>query len=220
MSNDIKDKILLVEDEEDTKMVLTRLLRKSGYEVETAKNGYEALEVLKRFKPHIILADWTMPEMDGVELLNILRNKEEYKSIYYIILTARATLRDKIEGLDTGADDFLVKPTDNQELLARIRAGIRITKLQQELKEAEHNKALVEMAFTTGHQINNPLASLTLSLENLKSELTPEEIEKIRDEIAIMEESVKRIKKAVDSLIHLKDPELTNYTDGTHMLKL
>jgi len=97
--------------------------------------------------------------------------KEEYKTIYYIILTARATLRDLVEGLETGADDFLVKPTENQELLARIRAGIRITKLQEELKLAEHNKALVEMAFTTGHNINNPLASLILSIENLKNEV-------------------------------------------------
>lgn len=215
-----KDKILVVEDEQDTKYILETLLKRSGYEIRTANNGLEALEVLQNFKPHVILADWTMPLMDGVELCDRLRKEEEYKSIYYIILTARGTLRDKIEGLDTGADDFLVKPTDNQELLARIRTGIRITKLQEELREAEHNKALVEMAFTAGHQINNPLASLSLSVENIKQELNKEEFTKIQDDIEIIEEAIKRIKNAADSLKNLQNPKLTDYASGKQMLDL
>ncbi len=215
-----KDKILVVEDEQDTKYILETLLKRSGYEIRTANNGLEALEVLQNFKPHVILADWTMPLMDGVELCDRLRKEEEYKSIYYIILTARGTLRDKIEGLDTGADDFLVKPTDNQELLARIRTGIRITKLQEELREAEHNKALVEMAFTAGHQINNPLASLSLSVENIKQELNEKEFSKIQDDIEIIEEAIKRIKNAADSLKNLQNPKLTDYASGKQMLDL
>ena len=215
-----KDKILVVEDEQDTKYILETLLKRSGYEIRTANNGLEALEVLQNFKPHVILADWTMPLMDGVELCDRLRKEEEYKSIYYIILTARGTLRDKIEGLDTGADDFLVKPTDNQELLARIRTGIRITKLQEELKKAEHNKALVEMAFTAGHQINNPLASLSLSVENIKQELDEKEFSKIQDDIEIIEEAIKRIKNAADSLKNLQNPKLTDYASGKQMLDL
>ena len=215
-----KDKILVVEDEQDTKYILETLLKRSGYEIRTANNGLEALEVLQNFKPHVILADWTMPLMDGVELCDRLRKEEEYKSIYYIILTARGTLRDKIEGLDTGADDFLVKPTDNQELLARIRTGIRITKLQEELREAEHNKALVEMAFTAGHQINNPLASLSLSVENIKQELDEKEFAKIQDDIEIIEEAIKRIKNAADSLKNLQNPKLTDYASGKQMLDL
>ena len=215
-----KDKILVVEDEQDTKYILETLLKRSGYEIRTANNGLEALEVLQNFKPHVILADWTMPLMDGVELCDRLRKEEEYKSIYYIILTARGTLRDKIEGLDTGADDFLVKPTDNQELLARIRTGIRITKLQEELREAEHNKALVEMAFTAGHQINNPLASLSLSVENIKQELDEKEFTKIQDDIEIIEEAIKRIKNAADALKNLQNPKLTDYASGKQMLDL
>ena len=215
-----KDKILVVEDEQDTKYILETLLKRSGYEIRTANNGLEALEVLQNFKPHVILADWTMPLMDGVELCDRLRKEEEYKSIYYIILTARGTLRDKIEGLDTGADDFLVKPTDNQELLARIRTGIRITKLQEELREAEHNKALVEMAFTAGHQINNPLASLSLSVENIKQELDEKEFSKIQDDIEIIEEAIKRIKNAADALKNLQNPKLTDYASGKQMLDL
>ncbi len=215
-----KDKILVVEDQRDTSLILTALLKKHNYTVKTAKNGVEALEILKKFHPHVILADWTMPEMDGVELCNILKSKEEYKSIYYIILTGRATLRDIIEGLDTGADDFLTKPTENQELLARIRTGIRITKLQEELKKAEHDKALVQLAFSTGHQINNPLASLLLSLENIKEELDEESFKKIKDDFEIVEKAAERIRESVNAFINLKNPKLTNYTSDTQMLDI
>lgn len=173
----IKDKILIVEDEADTRFILERLLTKNEYEVKTAENGLIALDVLENFKPKVIIADWTMPQMDGLKLCNILKGKEEYKLIYFIVLTARASLKDRVTGLDVGADDFLVKPVENQELLARIRSGVRIHNLQNELKNIEHNKALIEMACTIGHKINNPLSSLMMSVKNLQSELN----EKLKD---------------------------------------
>lgn len=100
----------------------------------SVNNGEEALDVISEFKPAIILADWTMPKLNGIELCNIVKSKEEFKLIYFILLTARTSLKDRVEGLDTGADDYLVKPIDNQELVARIRSGIRIHNLQNELK--------------------------------------------------------------------------------------
>ncbi len=121
-----KNKILVVEDEEDSRFIYERLLTKNGYTVKSVNNGEEALEVIGEFKPSIILADWTMPKLNGIELCNIIKSKEEFKLIYFILLTARTSLKDRVEGLDTGADDYLVKPIDNQELVARIRSGIRI----------------------------------------------------------------------------------------------
>ena len=73
--------------------------------------------------PEVIIADWTMPVMDGLELCDIVKKDERYKIIYFIILTARASIKDRVTGLDVGADDFLVKPVQNQELLARIRSS-------------------------------------------------------------------------------------------------
>jgi len=116
-----KDKVLIVEDEKDTRFILEKLLTKNNYEVKTSINGVDALEALKEFSPKVILADWTMPVMDGIELCNRIKQNNNYKTIYYIILTARASLKDRVAGLDIGADDFLVKPIENQELLARIR---------------------------------------------------------------------------------------------------
>ena len=112
---EIKDRVLIVEDEKDTRFILNKLLTKNDYEVESTSNGKEALELIKKFMPKVILADWTMPVMDGIELCNRLKSNENTKLIYYIILTARSSLNDKIRGLDIGADDFLSKPIENQD---------------------------------------------------------------------------------------------------------
>lgn len=217
--NEEKNKILVVEDEEDTRFILNRLLSKNNYDVKTAENGEAALEVLKEFNPKVVLADWTMPVMDGLQLCDILKSKEETKLIYYIVLTARASLKDRVTGLDVGADDFLVKPVENQELLARIRSGVRIHNLQNELKNIEHNKALIEMAATLGHQINNPLGSLVLAVNNLQEDLKKSK-SKHDDDLFIINQSIERISKFVDTLKNLKDPSFTEYALNNQMLKL
>ncbi|HEX2866332.1 MAG TPA: response regulator [Ignavibacteriales bacterium] len=215
-----KDKILIVEDEEDTRFILERLLSKNNYEVKTANNGQEALQLLDSYMPKVVVADWTMPVMDGIELCNIIKKNDKYKLIYFILLTARASLKDRVTGLDIGADDFLVKPIENQELLARIRSGIRIHNLQNELKSIEHNKALVEMACTIGHQINNPLSSLIMSLKSLETEMEASKMKKPDEDFFIINESIERIKKFVQALINLENPEIVSYTPDSKMLKI
>ncbi len=214
------ERILIVEDEEETRFILNRLLTKNGYEVKTAENGAKALEVLQTYKPKVIVADWTMPVMDGLQLCNIVKKKEEFKTVYFIVLTARASLKDRVAGLDVGADDFLVKPIENQELLARIRSGIRIYNLQNELKGIEHNKALVEMACTIGHRINNPLSSLKMSIDTLHSDLSDTQKKKFEDDFEIITESIKRIEKFVNTLQRLENPELSDYATNQKMLKI
>jgi len=216
-----KNKILIVEDEKDTLFILDKLLSKNNYEVATSYNGKEALELIDKFMPEVIIADWTMPVMDGLELCDIVKKDERYKIIYFIILTARASIKDRVTGLDVGADDFLVKPVQNQELLARIRSGIRIHNLQNELKSIEHEKALIEMATTIGHKINNPLSSLTVSIKNIQDEL--KEIEKessIEEDLEIISRAVDRIKSLANDLTHLKNPEMIDYSPDNKMIKL
>lgn len=213
------NKILIVEDEKDTLFILERLLLKNNYQVFTATNGQEALEVLKNMVPDVIIADWTMPIMDGIELCNILKKDEKYKLIYFIILTARASLKDRVAGLDIGADDFLVKPVQNQEIMARIRSGIRIHNLQNELKKIEHGKVLLEMAATIGHKINNPLSSLLMTIKNLEDELKTDE-NKFEDDFEIINKSIEKIKKLADNLAEIKVPEIIDYTSDSKMIKL
>lgn len=215
-----KDKILVVEDERDTRFILEKLLTKNNFEVITANNGQEALQLLETFTPKVILADWTMPIMDGLELCNQIKNSEKLKIIYYIILTARTSLRDRVTGLDVGADDFLMKPIENQELVARIRSGIRIFNLQRELKTIEHSKAVVELACTIGHKINNPLSSLKIAMNNLKESVPAKTSDHIEEDFEIMQQAVERIQTFVQQLTHLENPEIINYTDDSKMIKL
>jgi len=217
---EIKDKVLIVEDEKDTLFILTKLLEKNGYEVASAINGSEALDIIDDFSPKVIVADWTMPIMDGIELCNRLKENEKHKLIYYIILTARTSLKDRVKGLDVGADDFLLKPTENQELLARIRSGVRIFNLQNELKEIEHGKALIEMATTIGHKINNPLSSLSISLKSLEGDLVQIDKEKFKEDFELINEALTRISLLANDLSHLKNPETEEYISETKMLKL
>lgn len=215
-----KDKVLIVEDDPDTRFILRRSLEKSKYEVEATENGKTALKALESFSPKVIIADWTMPEMDGLELCQILKDDPRYKLIYFIILTARSSLKDRVTGLDFGADDFLIKPVETQELLARIRSGVRIHNLQSELKQVEHKKAIIEMACTIGHQINNPLSSLLLSLENLIQEATIDEAKNTQEDIMIIRESVERIKNLVQKLMNIQNPEIVKYAGEKQMLKI
>jgi sigma-B regulation protein RsbU (phosphoserine phosphatase) len=214
------DKILIVEDEKDTRFILEKLLSKNDYDAVTATNGAEALEILKTIKPKVILADWTMPVMDGIELCNEVKKVEAFKTIYFIILTARASLKDRVTGLDVGADDFLIKPIENQELLARIRSGIRICNLQTEIKEIEHSKALIEMATTIGHNFNNPLSSLVLSIKNIQDELKDPSKKHFAEDFQIIEQSIERIKTLVKDLTNLQNPEIINYASGNKMIKI
>lgn len=216
----MKNKILIVEDEKDTLFILNKLLSKNDYQVYTSTNGQEALEILNEVIPDVIIADWTMPVMDGLEFCNIVKKNEKYKSIYFIILTARASLKDRVTGLDVGADDFLVKPVQNQELLARIRSGIRIHNLQNELKNIEHDKAIIEMACTIGHKINNPLSSLIITLNNLEDELKTNGKKLFEEDFNVINQSIERIKTLVNDLTNLKNPEVIDYTDDKKMIKL
>lgn len=214
------NKVLIVEDEKDTLFILNKLLTKNDYEVFTSTNGQEALEVLNKEVPDVIIADWTMPVMDGLELCNIVKKNEKFKLIYFIILTARASLKDRVTGLDVGADDFLVKPVQNQELLARIRSGIRIHNLQNELKNIEHDRAIVEMACTIGHKINNPLSSLVMTLKNIEDDLKATGKKSLEEDFQVINQSIERIKILANDLAHLKNPEIIDYSNDSKMIKL
>ncbi len=215
-----KRKILIVEDEEHTRYILERLLSVNNYEVQSAEDGIAALELIKEFSPQIILADWSMPKMDGAELCENVKSNSELKSIYFILLTAKSALQDKVVGLDTGADDYVTKPVENEELLARIRSGIRIYDLQMELKKIEHEQALLEMAATLGHQMNNPLSAISMSISSIKKNLQKEMMKDFNEDINLITEAVRRMEEITKKLIQLKAPSLTTYVGNSKMLKL
>lgn len=128
--------ILIAEDDPVSSYMLNTTLSKWGYEVIVANDGELALQVLQRQNaPQLIIIDWMMPNLDGIELCRKLRENPANQYTYIIMLTAKSDKKDVVTGLETGADDYITKPFDREELRARVRVGARMVELQQTLAE-------------------------------------------------------------------------------------
>jgi DNA-binding response OmpR family regulator len=115
-------RVLVVEDDRPIAEVLQRSLRLEGYEVRTSGDGKEALDLARSFLPDLVVLDLGLPGLDGIEVARALRQRDDTP---ILILTARDSVESRVQGLDSGADDYLVKPFERQELLARLRALLR-----------------------------------------------------------------------------------------------
>ena len=134
--------VFVVDDEPKNLKLLQVRLKSVGYDVSTAVDGLEGYEIAQKLKPAIIVSDLMMPRVDGVEFLKKIRADESLKDVGFILLTARDTHESTVEGLTVGADDYITKPFDTEELFARIKTNIRVSNLQEEIKEK--NKLLEE----------------------------------------------------------------------------
>jgi two-component system, cell cycle response regulator len=143
LTQDRSATILLAEDDPVTRMLMTRFLKKAGYEVDAVADGTDALEhMTQRYYPFLV-TDWEMPEMDGIELCKAVRNLQLDGYVYALLLTARNAKEHIIAGLEAGADDYLVKPVHEPELIARLNTGRRILALEHSLRAAnERNRIL------------------------------------------------------------------------------
>ena len=127
-------KVLIAEDDPISSRLLDARLSKWGYEVVKTSNGREAYEQLSvKNAPRIAILDWMMPEMDGVEVCKLIRSQASKETIYILLLTAKSTKEDIVQGLIAGADDYLLKPFHDEELRGRLQTGVRITRLQSDL---------------------------------------------------------------------------------------
>jgi len=118
----VAEKILIVDDDQDTLRLVGLLLQRKGYQVTTAETGYQALEIVGQDPPQLVLLDIMMPDLDGLEILRRLRANPGSHSLPVILFSAKSQVADKVSGLETGADDYLTKPTHPAELLARVRS--------------------------------------------------------------------------------------------------
>lgn len=125
-----KPKVLVVDDDELSLEMLENTLFQGGYDVTVAHNGCEAMEYVRTGQFHLVVSDWEMPEMSGLDLCRSIRERGRSRYIYVILLTSRAGTNNVVEGLSAGADEFLTKPFDPQELFVRLRVGERILSLE------------------------------------------------------------------------------------------
>jgi phosphoserine phosphatase RsbU/P len=128
-------RVLLADDEPVTRRILEAHLDRAGFEVLTVSDGLSAWKALQEASsPPLVVLDWNMPGLDGPEICRKTRSLKKAAYTFMVIVTARADKRDVVEGLSAGADDYVSKPVDPDELLARLRTGQRIVKLEQSLQ--------------------------------------------------------------------------------------
>ena len=118
-------KIFIIEDETSIIKLVQHNLEKEGFIVSSSENGNEGLKQLKKFEPNLLLLDWMLPDLSGIEICKHIRKDNKFKTLPIIMLTAKGEEEDKIKGLESGVDDYLTKPFSYKELLARIKAVLR-----------------------------------------------------------------------------------------------
>ncbi|MCE2697701.1 MAG: SpoIIE family protein phosphatase [Nostocales cyanobacterium LE14-WE4] len=126
--------ILIIDDDRPIQMFLKRILEKQGYQVITASTGEEGILRTLDSPPALIICDWIMPGLSGIEVCNIIKKDPKLSTTFFILLTSLDSVADRVKGLDAGADDFISKPIEHNELQARVRAGLRLHQLSQDLQ--------------------------------------------------------------------------------------
>lgn len=211
-----RPRILAVDDQRDSVRILQIRLESAGFECFTAPDGAAALDFLDREAVDLVILDVIMPKMDGYEVCRRIKSNEATRDIPVLFLTAKLDVEDKVRGLEAGGHDYLSKPIEQSELLARTRAALRVKQLQDEFKGklllqekinrlhqgmlSEHwQKTLGQLAASLAHEINNPL---TVALANVQLLTMQDEVPvEAKDRLGIVATSLQRVGQKLRSLL-------------------
>jgi len=219
-------KILVADDDYVSRLLLTKAVVKNGYDVMQAENGSQAWKIFLEHEPGMIISDWMMPEMDGIELCRRIRRSDKKAYTYIILLTAKDKMTDLVEVFEAGADDYMVKPFNHEELRSRIKTAERILKLESEhyklhkelirknksldkalthlkdtqasMLQTEKMASIGQLAAGVAHEINNPIGFIGSNLNALGDYLK---------ELKILMKYYWQLKK------ELNEPSLENLSD-------
>ncbi len=134
--------VLVVDDDPATLRLITQIVSSAGHHAFQAENGLEALDSILQDSPDLVVCDWDMPELNGVELCRQVRGQHPAQYVYFLLLTGRASAAEMVEGLEAGADDFVTKPINRAVLLARLEAGSRVIHMERQLRAASERDPL------------------------------------------------------------------------------
>ena len=215
-------KILVVDDQPVNVQLLKRKLEREGIQVIAAYTGTEALEIVIKDKPDLILLDVMMPDMDGMEVCQRLQELEETRSIPVIFITARSSKESKLEGLAVGAVDYITKPIDLDETLARVQTQLRFVAINREMFDLQRRLQEARRAATIGavtqgiaHNLNNLLGVVLGYLDLIKSNYNkPESVKKNAESVENAVQRIANIIKQLGSLVVKSRLPVTKYPLG------
>jgi sigma-B regulation protein RsbU (phosphoserine phosphatase) len=165
--NGVMVQILIIDDDPAIRVLLQRTLTRSGYSILLADDGEQGLILARQSQPALIICDWLMPKMNGLEVCRCIKTTPELSTTFFILLTSLGSLEDRIKGLDAGADDFLCKPIELNELQARVRAGLRLHQLSHDLRTQKQilELELAEAADYVKSLLPEPLEEAALTID-------------------------------------------------------
>lgn len=194
-------KILIVDDNADNLELLSVRLRNSGYQTLEASDGEQALTMVSE-EPDLILLDVMMPKLDGLEVCRRLKSDDKTKMIPVIMLTAKSDVPAKIKGFDTGADDYVGKPFDPPELMARIRSLLNQRLIQKKRATQDKLGALGQMAEGVAHEVRNPMVAIGGFARRIRDKLPSDS--PLREYAGHIITEVERLEKMVEEIVEFK----------------
>ncbi len=212
-----KKKILIADDVPDTVELLRKRFRHEGYDTVEAYDGEECVRLAREHLPDLLVLDIVMPKMDGFQVCKTLKSDEKTRYIPVLMLTARGDTESKVKGFDTGADDYLAKPFDFKELLARARSLIARKEERERLAEEKKSEALDKMMDQLAHEIRNPLVSIGGFAKRVQKNLPRGDKNKVYLETIVRDAA--RLERMLEKLVELKRTDIT-YLEPVNLNKL
>lgn len=215
-------RILVVDDLPENVFMLQDRLENEGYEIVTAYDGKTGIAKAVSDTPDLILLDVMMPEMNGIEVCKALKQDPVTADIPIIMVTAKSGAEDAKEGLEAGAFDYIKKPFEKIEMLARIGSALKLADAHKQMLEAEKRSTFAATVLTTNHKIKQPLTLMSLSSSAIKRELNKEQISKdaILNRLSFIETAVNEITNILNQLNTIKAPQTSEYAKNVRMLNL
>ena len=207
-----KAKILVVDDEPLNIKLLEANLLSQGYDVVAASSGHDALKILDENDIDLVLLDVMMPGLDGIEVAKRIRANEKTSLLPIVLVTSLRDISDRIKGIEAGSDDFISKPFDKEELLARVKSLLRIKYLHEQLRENYRKlKSLEEMKDSLTHMIvhdlNNPLAIIFLKCQILADSLGEKITASQKEDISDILVSARELKRMIGNILDINKME-------------
>jgi DNA-binding response OmpR family regulator len=215
-------KILVVDDLPENVFLLQDRLEHEGYEVITSYAGKDGIEKAIYEMPDLILLDVMMPEMTGIEVCRHLVNNSVTANIPIILVTAKSGAEDTRLGLEAGAFDYIKKPFNRIELMARVNSALKLSETYKRLVESEKKNTFAATVVTANHKIKQPLTLMSLSSAGIKRELKKEDVsrENIHRSLAYIENAIKEINDVLNQMHNIKTPVLSQYVRNIKMIEV